>query len=328
MDIAYFFRKNQSGRFSIERVFNTIQKAVDSDLVTYRFTMKYHTGSIGRLINVVYCLGRQKDINHITGDIHYVACFLKRNRTVLTIHDIEVLNRAKSVKRYFIKLLWYTLPCKMVQYITVISSFTKAELIKNVGVDPEKIIVIPNPVSEQIKYRPKEHFNEIPIILQIGTKRNKNLDNLILALKEVTCCLWILGKIDARQKYNLEAAGIDYRVFENVTYKKVLELYETCDLVTLVSTYEGFGLPIIEANGVGRPVVTSDVSSMPEVANDAALLVDPYSVQSIKSGILKVINTPSLRDQLVQKGIKNVRRFSIETISKQYINIYNKIQAD
>ena len=99
------------------------------------------------------------------------------------------------------------------------------------------------------------------------------------------------------------------------------------DLLVFVSTYEGFGLPILEAQATGRPVITSNVLSMPEVAGDSACLVDPFDVSSIRKGILKVINDPAYREKLIKRGFENVKRFQPDKIAEQYADIYRGLFA-
>ena len=84
-------------------------------------------------------------------------------------------------------------------------------------------------------------------------------------------------------------------------------------------------MPILEANAVGRPVVTSNISSMPEVAGNAACLVDPYDVSKIRDGIFRVIQDGTFRNTLINNGIKNVSRFDPLVIARQYFNLYKSI---
>ena len=88
--------------------------------------------------------------------------------------------------------------------------------------------------------------------------------------------------------------------------------------------YEGFGLPILEAQATGRPVITSNEASMPEVAGDAAILVNPYEVVEIKEAVEKIISDKKLREDLIKKGIENIKRFTPEKIAENYASLYRK----
>jgi glycosyltransferase involved in cell wall biosynthesis len=96
-------------------------------------------------------------------------------------------------------------------------------------------------------------------------------------------------------------------------------------MVVFASLYEGFGLPILEAQAMGRPVITSNFGAMREAAGDAALLVDPYSVEEIRAAILRIKNEPQLREELVRKGRENVERFRPEAVARQYAEIYRRL---
>jgi len=105
----------------------------------------------------------------------------------------------------------------------------------------------------------------------------------------------------------------------------MIQAYINCDMLCFVSTYEGFGLPIIEAQACGRVVITSNNASMPEIANNGALLVNPLDVNDIKNGINLLINNSKLREELISKGIENVKRFQPEIIANQYQQLYDSI---
>jgi glycosyltransferase involved in cell wall biosynthesis len=105
----------------------------------------------------------------------------------------------------------------------------------------------------------------------------------------------------------------------------VLRAYAECDLVVFASTYEGFGMPIIEANAIGRVVVTSNCRPMCDVAGSAACLVDPYDPLSIREGVCRVITHAEYRDALIQRGYDNVARFRAAEIAVQYADIYRGV---
>jgi glycosyltransferase involved in cell wall biosynthesis len=104
-----------------------------------------------------------------------------------------------------------------------------------------------------------------------------------------------------------------------------VSLYQDADIVSFPSTYEGFGMPILEAQAVGRVVVTSRVLSMPEVAGEGACFVDPFDPSSIRRGLEQVIGDGDYRQKLIQKGFKNVERFDAERIANQYREVYVKV---
>src|SRR5262249_49098549 len=104
--------------------------------------------------------------------------------------------------------------------------------------------------------------------------------------------------------------------------------YHEADVVLFASTYEGFGLPILEAQATGRPVVTSNLHSLPEVAGPAACLVDPFDVASIHAGVLRVLSEPLYRENLISAGFENVKRFTAQKIAAKYAALYESILAN
>ena len=126
----------------------------------------------------------------------------------------------------------------------------------------------------------------------------------------------------------LKENQIDYNVSKNLTNEEVFEKYRNCDILSFVSTYEGFGMPIVEANAIGRVVVTSNLLSMPEVAGDAAHLVDPFDIGSIRQGIVKVIKDEHYRESLIRNGYQNRKRFDVNKIANQYVEIYQSLMPN
>lgn len=327
--VVYFFRKPFSDYFSIEELFRFIQSALPSDIQFDNYYLKrFSKGLWDRLLSCVEVVGKQGKINHITGDVHFIAFLMNKRRTVLTIHDLEVLKRVKGISRFIIKFFWFTLPAKRVKYITVISEFTKQELLKVINVNPEKIVVIHNSISPSIKFLPKAFNHEKPTILHVGTAHNKNLERLIEAIGGLKVKLTILGHLRDHHTALLQKYNIDFENYFSLPYQHVIKRYQEADIVSFVSLYEGFGLPIIEANAIGRPVVTSTLTSMPEVAGDAALLVNPESAADIRAAIVSLINDDSLRAALIEKGKLNVRRFQPAFIAQQYAALYRQMDAE
>jgi glycosyltransferase involved in cell wall biosynthesis len=139
------------------------------------------------------------------------------------------------------------------------------------------------------------------------------------------CRLKIIGDLDDQTTRQLKEAKISYESAVNLSEAEMYQAYCDADLVSFVSTYEGFGMPIVEAQWVERPVVTSNCSSMPEVAGEGACLVDPFDVGSIREGIQRVIRDTAFRQHLVEQGRGNRERFSLEEIAKQYLSLYERL---
>jgi glycosyltransferase involved in cell wall biosynthesis len=331
MKIVFFFRKTTASFFSIEMLFNTIISQIRKYETEKVFLPSKSASNPAALLkNCLYAFRRQGNVNHITGEVYYIALALGCKKTILTIHDIDSLQSSNSLKNQLLHLVWLKLPILRVKYVTVISNYSKRKLLDATGIAAEKVYVIPNCVqlSDQ-DFKPQRHIDrQNPVLLQIGTKPNKNLENVIEAIKNITCKLLIIGKLSEAQVQLLNAAQIVYENFFSLDYSEVLQLYYRADIITFVSFYEGFGMPIIEANALGRPVITSITTSMPEVAGDGAILVDPYNPLQIREAIIKLVEDDSYRNDLIAKGLANVRRFKPEVIASMYEDLYQKVMEE
>jgi glycosyltransferase involved in cell wall biosynthesis len=327
MKVTYYHRRPLNSQFSIERVFSEVRKAMP-DGISYRVsTCRYNRGLYGRLYNIVEAAFRQGDINHITGDIYYVASLLTKCKTVLTVHDCVSLHRLSGWRRILFKYLWYDLPVARCKVVVAISRFVADELVSLVPHATGKVQVVYDPVSWDYKYNPKVFNAECPRILHLGISPNKNLPRLIQALSGIACHLEIIGEIPADILDALRSQRIQYSCASNLADAEVVQKYLDCDMVAFVSTYEGFGMPIAEANAIGRVVITSNRGSMQEVAADAACFVDPLDVQSIRAGVKRVIGDGSKREELIQRGLENAKRFRPEIIAAQYAAIYEGMRT-
>jgi glycosyltransferase involved in cell wall biosynthesis len=224
------------------------------------------------------------------------------------------------------KWIWVTLPVQRCAYVTTVSQATKHELMKYVPwCDPDKIVVIPAAISDRYQRKEKEFNKRRPRILQVGTAPNKNITRLAEALRGIECVLEVVGKLSDDQRAALHRNGIAYSNAWELSDEEMVNRYEESDIVALVSTYEGFGMPILEGQATGRPVITSRVLSMPEVAGSAACLVDPYDVAAIRRGFLRIIDDDEYRGALIRKGFDNVRRFDPHGIAMQYLDLYRRL---
>ena len=327
ISVNFFQRKARKvGNYSVEFIFKDVRIRLANFINATEIYSTYESsGLFKRIYNCIEAATMQSEVNHITGDINYIGIFLKKKKTIQTILDCVYLSNATGIKFTVLKLFWLTIPVKRAKYITAISQSTKNEILKYIECDPNKIIVIPVAISERYKRREKTFNNQLPKILQVGTAPNKNIPRLIEALQNIPCHLDIVGKHDASLEELLKKYKINYSYSWNLSDDDILKKYEEADIITLVSTYEGFGMPILEAQAVGRAVISSNILSMPEVAGGAACLVDPYNVDEIKNGFLKIINDNNYRNEMMEKGFENIKRFDAQHIALQYFDLYKKI---
>ena len=212
------------------------------------------------------------DIYHITGDVHYLALTLPRKKTVLTIHDVAFLKHPNPLVRQLLYWFWLKLPVAASQIVTVISQATKEDILHHLpACPPDKLRVIPNPVAARFQHSPKRFNQEQPVVLMIGTKANKNVERSFRALQGLSCRVLLIGEQKAHLFRLADELALDIEWRERLTDEELLVAYQQCDLLLFPSLSEGFGMPIIEAQAVGRPVITSNCSSMPEVAGEGAL---------------------------------------------------------
>lgn len=321
--LVLFKRRKRENANSIENVFNAIDLLLQQP--HYNLELPCESGGVSAIIkNILFAHKHRGQINHITGDAHYIALGTGHN-SVLTIHDVGSALKGNCIKRMFVKILWFYLPALIVKRITVISEFTKHELVKIVPFAKNKITVIYNPFSSNLQFSLKEYLNPKPVILHIGTKENKNLERVIQAVKTQNFKLIILGKVTEKQVGLLCDLHIDYENYYDIGYDKVICLYRRCDIVSFPSTYEGFGMPVLEANAIGRPVLAGDIDVLHEVASDAAYFINPYDINAIREGFKNILTDSKLRAQLVSNGQKNIQRFSPSVIAAQYNDVYKSI---
>jgi glycosyltransferase involved in cell wall biosynthesis len=265
------------------------------------------------------------DLIHQTGDIHYAVLGIWRCPVVLTIHDLRFIEESRGLKRLLFWWWWLYLPCLRANRVTVISEFTRNRLLAVCRVNPRKIKVISNCVSADFQAAPRPWPIDAPRILLVGTTDNKNVTRVLEACSGLDVRLCILGKPTETQRIQLAQQGVNHEVHQGLSTQEVVELYKSCDLICFVSTYEGFGMPILEAQAIGRPVLTSDLSPMREVAREGALKVDPLNVVSIRNGLKRLLAIPELRNELVKKGFENVKNYSATAIAAQYAEVYREV---
>ena len=327
--VIHFQRKPRPGaNYSIESIFENLRcRLKDKIDFSVNACSYYNDGYFSKFLNIVEAASRQKKnaIAHITGEVHFLDLFMRKKNVLLTIHDCRFMERKSGMAKKLMAWLYLKAPVYKTKFVTAVSENTKKDIINYTGVSAEKICVIHDNVDSIFKPVPKIFNYTCPVILQIGTAPNKNLSRLTDAVKSISCKLVIIGSPGERELEKLAENKIAYVIKSNLSADELYIEYVNSDIVAFVSTFEGFGMPIVEANCVERAVLTSNISSMPEVAGDAACLVDPYDTEDIRKGLLKLIHNKEYREQLIANGRKNKLRFDGKIIAEQYYQLYKKI---
>ena len=280
---------------------------------------------------------------------HYVLPALIPSKTVVTIHDCIHLMFPEYLRHRlayaYARASLYTAAHKSNRVFTV-SEQSKRDILRFFNVPPEKIVVTPNAIDNRFSAPPsEEHVTQTreryqlssSYLLYVGNiKPHKNLERLIEAFHLVRqqgrseLELLIIGDEISRMQ-SLRRAVHKYDIHRSVRFlgyvpdKTLAVLYRLASVFVFPSLYEGFGLPPLEAMASGTPVVTSNVSSLPEVVGDAAVLVDPYSAEAIADGIISVLRSTHLRGELRERGLKRVKEYSWARSVQRVREIYGEV---
>jgi glycosyltransferase involved in cell wall biosynthesis len=303
--------------------------------------------SLREQIHVPWLLRRERpDVYHAP---HYVLPPAVRCRSVVTIHDCIHLmfpqylpNRAAYA--YARASMWAA--ARRSDRILTVSEASKRDILHFFNVKPEKIVVVYNAIDEHFSTTPSEeqvarirerYQLDHKFVLYVGNiKPHKNLVRLIEAFDELRqgdledLKLLIIGDQISRLPA-LRRAVHRHKLHKQVRFlgyvgdDQLAILYRLASVFVFPSLYEGFGLPPLEAMASGTPVVTSNVSSLPEVVGDAAVLVNPYDVDAIVDGLRRVLTDPVLAADMSRKGIERAREFSWERSVAKTWAVYQTI---
>ncbi len=280
---------------------------------------------------------------------HFVLPLIFTPNSVVTVHDLIPLLfpgnlRSKAAQMYYTTMIKLT--TKKSDKIIAVSNCTKKDLIANLDISARKIRVIPEAADERYRKikRTKEHDIVLKkygirgrYLLYVGNyKPHKNLIRLVEAFAKVKQNLtedYQLVFVGPRDKKYPEVG----RLVKKLELKKkvvlagfipeeeLLVLYNTAAALVFPSLYEGFGLPPLEAMACGLPVVASNTSSLPEVVDNAALLVNPEHIEEIRQAISKILGDEGLRKELQKKGLVQAKKFSWEKTAEKTIEVYKEV---
>ena len=303
--------------------------------------------SVAEQVKIPYALKREGvTLFHAP---HYVLPPLVRCKSVVTIHDCIHLMFPQYLPNKFAygyARASISLAARHATRVMTVSESSKRDILRFVDTTPEKIDVIYNAYDERFAIDPREedvvrvverYQLQTEFVLYAGNvKPHKNLERLIEAFYLVRkrgldhLKLVLIG--DEISKYSaLRRAVHQYQLHKYVRFigylpeETLAVMYRLAAVFVFPSLYEGFGLPPLEAMASGTPVVTSNVSSLPEVAGDAAVLVDPYHPRAIADGIYQVLTDEKLRRELRHKGVARAGQFSWEQSVRRIRQIYDEV---
>jgi glycosyltransferase involved in cell wall biosynthesis len=281
--------------------------------------------------------------------------FRKRAPTVLTVHDVIPLTFREAMGLMRNRLLYrpgMRLACRLNDVVVTVSHFSKQDMARRLGVAPDKIRVIPNGIRKPYPHEPKldaeltRRFGlKKGFVLYVGgIHERKNVPRLIAAFarlargKGFQGNLLVTGRISGapyqeRMRAVCEAAvkhaGMEGRVtFTGFISDEELDaLLRQAACLVYPSLYEGFGIPVLEAMNAGTPVLTSSTTAMPEVADGAALLVEPRDEEAIAAGMAHLIEDARLRAALIRRGRQWAASFTWERTARAYLDLFSQLSV-
>ena len=252
--------------------------------------------------------------------------------TLIICHDIAYKHYPDHIRRSHKKYYQKNFPKfhKKADHIVAVSNFTKQDIVATYGLETESVSIGYNatpsgfkPLSEDLKIKIKQELTGgKPYFIYVGSLHpRKNVVNLIKAFdlfkiaNDTEHKLVLVGRMawkneELKKAYETTVHRDDIIFTGHISNEQLPRYLAAADALTYVSVFEGFGIPILEGMSSGTPVITSNVSSMPEVAGDAALLIDPHDPKSIAGGMQEIISNKQLRQELIFKGIERAKTFS------------------
>lgn len=331
--VLFVLRKSHQGNFSIENIYNGLYsflKGENGERFRYGRLQLSRTFDFLTFINCfITSFFSQKKIVHITGGCDYMVMAFPGMIRVWTVHDTFRYREMRGIRGRLFDWLFYRLPVRFSHSIICVSNATKESLEKYFPEASTKIVVVHNPLPianippvREARISKRERTLKI---LQIGAKPLKNYERLIMATIHLNVQYTFVQPDNPRirkliQQHKLQERA---RVANNLSRDAFLSLYETHDVLFFASEREGFGLPIIEAQAYGLPVITSNIAPMNSIGKNC-ILVDPFDTESIALGFEKLYD-PAIVRMSIKKGYENYEEFKMEHVSRNYQSLYEDL---
>lgn len=330
MKIIYLYRKYNKNEISIEKLFGyLIQEIKINKIEVLKIENPFGSGIFNLFRSIFFFRNKIKktDVVHITGQIHFAAIALKTKKIIITVHDLGLYRDLTRFRSFIFKLFWIYLPFKKASYIVAISEKTKNEIIGIMPSVAHKIVVIPNCLTIEIGGDLSIDYSKHNSILIVGTRTNKNLMRSLKALEGLDVEVLIIGELTEEIREILENYRIKFNNKTNVSEENLFQYYRESNILLFPSIYEGFGLPILEAQATNTIIVTSNVPPMNEIAGFGSFLVDPYCIESIREGVINALKlTGEERSRIINAGKENIKNYKIDNISEQYLKLYKNLR--
>lgn len=329
--VHFVYRKPNPGNYSIEHVFDQLTAYWESSKDTIILPKKIRLKRTYDLLTFLACFLRSLlviyRVVHITGGCNYMVMAFPFTKRILTVHDLFYLDKGKIRYRKLYTYLFYTLPVRYASIITVVSEQTKNELLCYFPRAAKKVVVIANPLDASLEQlskdvqkaaRPKGPIN----ILQLGSKSLKNYKNLILAAKDLDVNFTFVHGETAAVNALLAQHQLSDRakVLSGLSFSELTAVYLAADVLFFASYAEGFGLPLIEAQAINLPVITSDLEPMRSLA-PFSILVAPDDIEQIREAIASIIST-GVNAESLKAASQFTGQFKVAKIATQYQKLY------
>tara|TARA_R100000306_G_scaffold12158_9_gene14320 strand:+ start:13841 stop:14851 length:1011 start_codon:yes stop_codon:yes gene_type:complete len=331
--VLFVFRKPNRGNYSIERVYHSIfdqlKNKKDTGFDYRKMTLKHNYDLFCFLNCFLDSLFAKKYVVHITGGCNYMVMAFPFKKRILTIHDLYHYRRFKGIKGAIYNLFYYKFPISFSHKIVAVSENTKNELLQNFKNIEKKVVVIENPLvipKEKISKRERNlSENQTMHILQIGDKPLKNYERLIEATKDLNGFYHFVHSQTKTIHLLIKQHGIENRseIYSDLNDGQLYQLYNKADVLFFASEAEGFGLPLIEAQVFGVPVVTSNIEPFKSIGR-GALFVNPYSVTEIKKAFSKLYDSEFVKNK-ISEDKENSKRFALKEITTKYDQLYAQL---
>ncbi len=269
-------------------------------------------------------------------------------RTLLTVHDLSFVRVPEAASPPLKAYLDTVVPrsVKRADHVLADSTATKHDLVDLYQTPADKITVLYSGVDSRFQrvsdrpilesMRQKYGLAGFSYMLSVGTVQpRKNYSRVIRALAELRATGLDLhyaiaggeGWLEEEMQHTIVSTGMqDYaHRLGHVADEDLPALYSESRMLLMPSLYEGFGLPILEAMACGVPVITSNVSSLPEVAGDAAILIDPTDIGALRQAMLAVDSDRALRKRLIEQGYRQARKFTWQRSAAQLLSVYKRL---